>query len=83
MKVILSPRAKKQYKRIGAKDRPKIARKINLLAKNPLEGKRLEGEYKGEYSLRVWPLRIIYTFNPDQQVIEIEDIDYRGSVYKN
>ena len=83
MKIILSPRAAKQYKKIGAKDKPKVDRKIDLLVKDPLSGKALQGEYKGEYTLRVWPLRIIYIFDPDQQIIQIEDIDYRGSVYNN
>lgn len=83
MKVILMPLAAKKYKRIGTKDRPKIDRKIDLLATNPFIGKALQGEYKGEYSLRAWPLRIIYTFDADRKLIQILDIDYRGRVYKN
>lgn len=83
MELILSPRAAKQYKKIGAKDRPKVDRKITLLSKDPLMGKRLLGEYKGEYCVRAWPIRIIYSFHPDEQVVQIEDIDYRGDVYKD
>lgn len=83
MKIILSPRAAKNYKRIGAKDKPKVDRKIEFLAKNPLAGKALQGDYEGEYTLRVWPLRIIYIFNPNEQIIQIENIEYRGRVYKN
>lgn len=83
MKIVLSPRAVKQYNKIGSKDRQKVNRKIGLLSRDPLIGKTLQGEYKGEYSLRAWPLRIIYTFDPDEQIIQIEDIDYRGDVYKN
>ena len=83
MQVILTPRAKKQYKKIGAKERPKVDRKIDYLSQDPHIGKSLRGEYEGEYSLRAWPLRIIYSFDPDEQIIQIEDIDYRGNVYKN
>lgn len=83
MEIILSPRAAKQYKKIGAKDRPKIDRKIDLLASDPHMGKALQGEYAGEYSIRAWPLRIIYTFDSVNQIIQIENIDYRGSIYKN
>ncbi len=83
MKIILSPRAAKKYKRIGAKDKPKVDRKIEFLARDPLAGKALQGEYQGEYAFRAWPLRIIYIFDPDKQIIQIEDIDYRGDVYKN
>lgn len=78
MEIILSPRAAKQYKKIGAKDR-----KIDLLASDPHMGKALQGEYAGEYSIRAWPLRIIYTFDSENQIIQIENIDYRGSIYKN
>lgn len=83
MKIVLSPLAVKKYKRIGSKQRPKVDRKIDLLSKNPFLGKALQDEYKGEYSLRAWPLRIIYTFDSSQQVIQIIDIDFRGNVYKN
>lgn len=83
MKIILSPRAAKNYKRIGVKDKPKVDRKIEFLAKNPLAGKALRGDYEGEYTLRVWPLRIIYIFDPSEQIIQIENIEYRGRVYKN
>lgn len=83
MKIVLSPLAAKKYKRIGSKEQPKVDRKIDLLSKNPFLGKALQGEYKGEYSLRAWPLRIIYTFDSSQHVIQIIDIDFRGNVYKN
>lgn len=83
MKIVLSPLAVKKYKRIGSKEQPKVDRKIDLLSENPFLGKALQGEYKGEYSLRAWPLHIIYTFDSSQQVIQIIDIDFRGNVYKN
>ena len=83
MNIVLSPLAVRKYKRIGTKERPKVNRKIDLLSKNPFLGKALQGEYKGIYSLRAWPLRIIYTFDPPEQIIQIVDIDYRGDVYKN
>lgn len=82
-RVILSPLAVKRYKKIGAKDRPKIDRKLVLLANDPLSGKALEGEYKGRYSLRAWPLRIIYRFDRVADTITIITLDYRGGVYKN
>jgi len=83
MRLSYSPTALKKLKRIAVKDLPKVYRKIQQLKVDPLAGKRLQGEYNGEYALRAWPLRIIYTFDPTDQLIQIEDIDYRGSVYKN
>ncbi len=83
MQIILSPKAKKRYNKIGAKDRPKINKKIDMLSQNPLAGKALEGKYKNKYSLSAWPLRIIYRFDSTTQIIEIIAIDYRGNVYNN
>jgi mRNA-degrading endonuclease RelE of RelBE toxin-antitoxin system len=83
MRIILSPQAVKKYKTIGVKDRSKVERKINLLAKNPYLGKTLQGELKGEHGLRAWPLRIIYSIDREKKIIYILNIDYRGNVYKN
>lgn len=49
---------------------------------NPLIGKHLKGDHLGEYSLRAWPLRIVYTFKSEKQLVGIVNIDYRGNVYK-
>lgn len=83
VEIILSPLAVKKYKKIGAKDRPKVDKKINLLSQQPLLGKALEGQYKGKYSLYAWPIRIIYIFDSVEQIIQIINIDYRGNIYKN
>lgn len=82
MELVLSPSAVKQLKKIGAADKPKVDRKINTLLTNPLAGKTMKGEYVGKRSLKAWPLRIIYSFNPDTQIIQIITVDYRGDVYK-
>lgn len=82
MKLVVSPKASKHLEKIGPMDRKKIARKIDNLKSSPLSGKQLQGEYMGLRSLRVWPLRIIYSFDPPSQIIEIIDVDYRGNVYQ-
>lgn len=74
--------AVKQLRRIGPADLKKTKKKILSLTSNPLSGKPLSGEFEGKRSLKAWPLRILYTFNPKTQTIIIETIDYRGQVYK-
>ena len=74
--------AAKQIKEIGTKDQKKVKGKILSLLENPLEGKLLQGKLKGLRSLRAWPLRILYTFDPRSKTITIETVDYRGDVYK-
>jgi mRNA-degrading endonuclease RelE of RelBE toxin-antitoxin system len=81
MELFYKDEAIKQLKRIGQKDKQKVKRKIESIKANPLMGKRLQGEHLGEYSVRSWPLRIIYTFDAKAKSIEIITVDYRGSVY--
>lgn len=82
MEIIYKSGALKNLKKIGAKDLPKIKRRIFILHDKPLEGKLLQGKFEGCRCLRAWPLRIIYTYNPKEKIITIETVDYRGDVYK-
>ena len=82
MKLIFKSEAEKKMAKIGARDIPKIKRKLASLLDDPLSGKLLSGEFSGIRSIRAWPLRILYSFNPKSQTITIEAIDYRGQVYK-
>lgn len=82
MEIIYTPEALKNLQKIGAKDLPKIRRNILTLGSNPLSGKLLRGQFKGNRCVRAWPLRIIYTYNQKEKIITIEAVDYRGDVYK-
>lgn len=82
MWLIFKDEALKHLKKIGTADSKKAQRKIEYLQTNPLAGKPLQGEHRGKYSLKAWPLRIIYTFDPKKNTITIETVDYRGGVYK-
>lgn len=83
MELLFKSEAIKQLKKIGSNDQKKAKKKINVLLTFPLAGKPLKGKLTGLYSLKVWPLRIIYTFNPKKQIIIIQTVEYRGSAYKN
>lgn len=82
VKILYTNGAVKQLQKIGPAELKKAKRKILSLADYPLSGKELQGEYKGQRSLRAWPLRIIYIFDTKSQTLTILDIDYRGDVYK-
>lgn len=82
MEVKYKPLAIKHLKKIHLNDKKKVKKKIESLAKYPLAGKPLLGEFKGLRCLRAWPLRIIYTYNQKASTIVIEDVDYRGGIYK-
>lgn len=82
MELIYSPLSLKNLQRINKNDLKKVKNKIESIVTNPLIGKYLKGKHDGQHSVRAWPLRIIYTFDPKKQIIEIVTVDYRGSVYK-
>ena len=82
MKLFFKDRVQKQLSKFPPKDRKKIEKKLLSLENQPLAGKELQGEFTGLRCLRAWPLRIIYTFDPTSQTIEIITLDCRGQVYK-
>jgi len=82
MKITYSPLAIKQLRKIAPNDKIKAKKKIETIKSDPLSGKPLKGELTGLRSLKAWPLRIIYIFDPKHKVVKIVTIDYRGSVYK-
>ena len=55
---------------------------IDLLRENPFAGKKLEGEYEGAFSLRVWPYRIIYTVENEIVTVTVLRVGHRQGIYK-
>lgn len=82
VKIVYSDEVLKQLKRIGPAELKKARKKIISLADDPLAGKQLQGKFTGVRSLKAWPLRILYAFDPDTQTVIIKAVDYRGDVYK-
>ncbi len=82
-KLILSPTVIKKIKKIGTKDLKKVESKFDQLKTNPFLGQPLQGQLKGLYKLKVWPLRIIYEVDVKNHQIRIVTIGYRGDIYKN
>lgn len=79
--VFISNQAKKDSKKIPSKDKLKIRRKLKLLETDPYAGKKLGGELKGLYSLKIWPYRVIYKILKNKE-IWIVHISHRQKVYK-
>ncbi len=80
--VIIEPKAKKQLNKIPHIYRDKLYKTLRSLAEDPFQGKKLEGELKGQYSTRVWPYRIIYQIYKKQLFISIIDVGHRQGAYK-
>jgi len=82
-KVEFSRQAMKDLSKLPEQYKRRAQEKIDSIALDPLIGKPLEGEYKGLYSFRMWPYRIIYKIVKNKLLIEIIKVPHRQSAYKN
>jgi len=81
MIIVLKKEAVKSFTRLPTSERQRIVRKLNFLKDNPLLGKPLQGKYKGLFSLRAWPYRIIYRI--EKKNVVIYSVAHRQGAYKS
>ena len=79
--VRIKPSAEKELKKLPKKDYYRIISAIVAISGNPFAGKKLEGEYRGCRSLRIWPYRIIYRIYQKELLVIIIRIGHRQGVY--
>ena len=79
--VKIQRKAKKQLDKLPGIYREKIRKSLRSLGEDPFQGKRLEGELSGKYSVRVWPYRIIYQIYKKELIVSIIDVGHRQGVY--
>lgn len=80
--VILKKTAQKSLKKVDKRYQARITLAILELAKDPLIGKRLEGELRNFYSLRVWPYRVIYYVIRKQLIVVVVQVKHRQAIYR-
>lgn len=79
--VIVPKKVQKEINKLDDKYRIKILSALVVLENNPYLGKRLEGKYKNEWSLRVWPYRIIYQIKNKQMIVLVVKVGHRQGIY--
>lgn len=79
--VVLRKIAQKNLERVDARYKQRIVLALVELSRNPYAGKRLEGQLRDFYSLRVWPYRIIYQIINKELIIFVVQIKHRQGVY--
>jgi len=68
--IRIEPKAKKELKKIKNKrDIKRIYQVFLEIRKNSFLGKKLKGEFKGLYSFRIWPYRIVYKIYRQQILV--------------
>lgn len=83
-RVILHRRAARFYDRLSEKQKNRLDEAIDRLEDNPLYGrdiKKLRGELKEKYRLKVGPFRIVYLVDEKRNLVIIESIGPRGDIY--
>lgn len=83
-KILLHNKAAKVYKKLNDKTIARINKAVDTLKENPFYGKdvrRLLGELKEKYRLRVGEYRIVFRVEEEEKVAILEDIKLRGRVY--
>ncbi len=84
-KVVLSPHAIREYKKLNPTIQPQIQEGIGSLAKNPISGskiKRLKGRLREYYRYRAGDYRIVYAVSQTERVIFVDYIQHRKDVYR-
>ena len=81
-KILAAHRIDKKISRIDKRYGRALAEAVKLISQNPLIGKPLSGDFKGQYSFRVGPYRLIYTFDPKAQIVFLANVDHRKDVYR-
>lgn len=83
--IVIDPPAVKELKKIK-KGVPQIffrlIKSIDSLVKDPFEGKPLQGNKKGCYSLREGDYRVIYEVHLDDKVVHIIAAGHRREIYR-
>ena len=77
----LKPSAQKELAKLEKTARYMILAAFSEIAKDPFVGKKLEGEFRGSYSYRVWPFRVIYLVYKKELLVLVIRIGHRQGVY--
>ncbi|CAB1084408.1 hypothetical protein D1AOALGA4SA_11932 [Olavius algarvensis Delta 1 endosymbiont] len=83
--IKFSRKAAKFYQKVDTTTVRRLNAALSILAEDPFSHhsiKRLSGELKGSYRIRIGGIRIIYSVDDSQKIVYIEVIGFRGDVYK-
>ncbi len=81
-KIAISRRADKEIDRLRPKDRQRVFAVIDRLREDPFSGKQLNGDFEGQWAIRVWPYRIIYIIEKKIVTVTVLRVGHRQGVYK-
>ncbi len=81
-KVVLSRQTERFYKKLEGKDKINVRACLISLEEDAYAGKKLHGDLKENFSLRVGKLRLIYTVSEEDKGVYAIAIGPRKNVYQ-
>ena len=79
--VVVPKRVQKRLNKIDSRYRKKINLALLALAGDPFIGKKLEGDHRGQWSISVWPYRIVYEIYDRKLIVLVIRVGHRQGVY--
>jgi len=80
--VFLSRQAEKFYRKLKKNVKARVREALTILESKPYAGKRLHGELRQNYSMRVGKIRIIYTISEKAKTVYIVAMGPRKTIYQ-
>jgi addiction module RelE/StbE family toxin len=80
--VLLAREAERNLAKIPKSHHRAIFAILTGLETEPFLGKPLKGQFKGYYSIRAWPYRIIYRIEKKKLIVYVLSIPHRKDAYK-
>lgn len=80
-RLVVPKNAQKNLDKIASYYRMRILTACAILESNPYRGKKLQGQYKNEYSYRIWPYWILYRIKKRDLAIVIIQIGDSQALY--
>ena len=84
-KVVLTPHAARDYKKLPPDIQPDIRTAIDALQHEPLAGpkiKPLKGRLRAYFRYRVGDYRIVYTVDRPHHLVYVDYLQHRKDVYR-
>lgn len=80
--IEIADKAKKKLLKLPHNWQRKISKMIYGISIDPYIGKKLHGNLEGQYVVRAWPCRIIYTIDNYHIIVSVLDIGHRKDIYR-
>jgi mRNA-degrading endonuclease RelE of RelBE toxin-antitoxin system len=80
--VLLSRQVERYFKKLQGKVKTQVRESLIDLEDQAYEGKRLHGDLKENYSIRVGKLRIVYTVSEKDKTVYVIAMGPRKTIYK-